>query len=79
MTKYAAFAPDIIALVGTAEAVTKVLTPLETAWTYDAGTGKSRPYYVLIDSSKVTELLNAVLRVTVRLRFELFEIRDDFL
>lgn len=71
VTKYRDFAPDIVALVGTAEAVTKVLQPLETAWTFDAGAGASRPYYVLTDSSKVTELLTAVtgnddLRLRVR-------------
>jgi hypothetical protein len=55
---YRDFAPDIIALAGTAEAITKVMQPLEAAWTADAGI--ERPYYVTIDSAKVPELLTAV-------------------
>jgi ABC-type branched-subunit amino acid transport system substrate-binding protein len=51
------FAPDIIVLIGTAEAVTDVMVPLEQAWT---GSADSRPEYVLIDSSKTPELLTAV-------------------
>jgi ABC-type branched-subunit amino acid transport system substrate-binding protein len=51
-----AFAPDIIVLAGTTEAVTKILTPLEAAWPANT----PRPQYVLIDSSKVPELLTAV-------------------
>lgn len=51
------FAPDIIVLVGTAEAITQVMVPLEKAWTGPAG---SRPEYVLIDSSKTPELIDAV-------------------
>ncbi len=53
--KYVTFAPDIIVLAGTAEAITKVLVPLEAAWT-----APQRPSYVLIDSTKVPELLTAV-------------------
>lgn len=53
--KYVSFAPDIIVLAGTAEAITKVLVPLEAAWT-----APQRPSYVLIDSTKVPELLTAV-------------------
>jgi ABC-type branched-subunit amino acid transport system substrate-binding protein len=52
--KYIAFAPDILVLAGTAEAVTKVLLPLEQGWT-----APQRPSYILIDSEKVPELLNA--------------------
>lgn len=55
VSKYVTFAPDIIVLAGTAEAITKVMTPLETAWT-----AANRPSYVLIDSTKVPELLTAV-------------------
>jgi branched-chain amino acid transport system substrate-binding protein len=53
--KYVTFAPDIIVLAGTAEAITKVMVPLEAAWT-----APNRPSYVLIDSTKVPELLTAV-------------------
>jgi hypothetical protein len=42
-------------LAGTAEAVTKVMVPLEAQWT-----ATDRPSYVLIDSTKVPELLTAV-------------------
>jgi len=55
VTKYVSFAPDIIVLAGTAEAVTKVMVPLEAQWTAPA-----RPTYVVIDSTKVPELLTAV-------------------
>jgi branched-chain amino acid transport system substrate-binding protein len=53
--KYVAFAPDIVVLAGTAEAVTKVMVPLEAKWTR-----AERPRYVLIDSTKVPELITAV-------------------
>jgi ABC-type branched-subunit amino acid transport system substrate-binding protein len=55
VAKYVMFAPDIIVLAGTAEAITKVMTPLELAWT-----ASDRPTYVLIDSVKVPELLAAL-------------------
>jgi hypothetical protein len=55
VTKYLAFAPDIIVLAGTAEAVSKVMVPLEAQWI-----GEVRPHYVLIDSTKVPELITAV-------------------
>jgi ABC-type branched-subunit amino acid transport system substrate-binding protein len=55
VTKYLAFAPDIIVLAGTAEAITKVMVPLEAQWT-----ASYRPNYVLIDSVKVPELLAAL-------------------
>ncbi len=55
VAKYVDFAPDIIVLAGTAEAITKLMTPLETAWT-----ATDRPNYVLIDSTKVPELLAAL-------------------
>jgi len=43
-------------LAGTAEAITKVMVPLEAGWPVDV----ARPNYVLIDSTKVPELLAAV-------------------
>lgn len=66
VNKYVSFAPDIIVLAGTAEAITKVLVPLEKAWT-----APNRPFYILIDSTKVPDLLAAAtdnddLRVRVR-------------
>jgi len=53
--EYLAFLPDIVVLAGTAEAITQVMVPLEAAWPTD----KPRPYYVLIDSVKVPELITA--------------------
>lgn len=50
------FAPDIIVLAGTAEAITQVMVPLEQTWPEPA----ARPEYVLIDSSKTPELITAV-------------------
>ncbi len=55
VAKYLTFQPDIIVLAGTAEAITKVMVPLEAQWS-----AVNRPYYVLIDSTKVPELLTAV-------------------
>ncbi|RYZ06179.1 MAG: amino acid ABC transporter substrate-binding protein [Myxococcales bacterium] len=52
--KYVDFAPDIIVLAGTAEAVSKFMVPLEKAWT-----APLRPHYILIDSTKVPELIMA--------------------
>ncbi len=46
---------DIIVLAGTAEAITKVMVPLEAAWT-----APNRPYYLGIDPFKGPDLLNAV-------------------
>jgi ABC-type branched-subunit amino acid transport system substrate-binding protein len=54
VSKYVTFAPDIVVLAGTAEAITKVMVPLEQAWT-----APKRPYYMLIDSVKVPELITA--------------------
>jgi ABC-type branched-subunit amino acid transport system substrate-binding protein len=64
--KYLTFKPEIVVLAGTAEAVSKVLVPLEAQWT-----GEQRPLYVLIDSTKVPELITAAtnnedLRVRIR-------------
>jgi ABC-type branched-subunit amino acid transport system substrate-binding protein len=56
---YISFKPDIIVVVGTAEAVTYFTKPLEAAW--PTGTGAApRPFYVAIDSTKVPELLAQV-------------------
>lgn len=51
------FAPDIVALAGTAEAITDVMKPLEERWT--AG-DDARPHYVGIDSVKVPDLITLV-------------------
>lgn len=60
VTDYVKFEPDIVVLAGTAEAVTKVMVPFEQKLpTGDAGVGK-RPFYVLIDSVKVPDLITAV-------------------
>lgn len=59
------FAPDLVVLAGTAEVVQNVMLPLERGWVSD----KPRPYYMLIDSMKGAELLEAVASVPdVRLR-----------
>ena len=50
------FDPDIVALIGTAESVTKALVPMENS---SAWATPDRPYYVMIDSNRVQELLNA--------------------
>ncbi|HEX3763941.1 MAG TPA: hypothetical protein VHW23_34840, partial [Kofleriaceae bacterium] len=51
--------PDIIVVIGTAEAVTYFTKPLEAAW--PTGTSAPpRPLYVAIDSTKVPELLTEV-------------------
>ena len=57
VTKYLTFAPDIVVLAGTAEAITKVMVPLEAQWPVN---NPNRPSYVLIDSTKVPELLTVV-------------------
>jgi ABC-type branched-subunit amino acid transport system substrate-binding protein len=57
VAEYVAFAPDIVVLAGTAEAITQLVVPIERAW----GDGP-RPHYVAIDSVKVPELLEAVER-----------------
>ena len=54
-TKYLTFLPDIVVLAGTAEAIA-VMVDLEAKWPVDV----DRPHYVLIDSTKVPELLTAV-------------------
>ncbi|HEY0987630.1 MAG TPA: hypothetical protein VGD80_11290 [Kofleriaceae bacterium] len=56
---YLAFQPDIIVIIGTAEAITYFVNPLEAAW-QSAMPGVLRPYYIAIDSTKVPDLLTAV-------------------
>jgi len=63
VSKYVAFAPDIVVLAGTAEAITKVMVPLEQQWT-----AADRPFYVGIDSIKVPELLATATSADVRAR-----------
>jgi ABC-type branched-subunit amino acid transport system substrate-binding protein len=55
VTRQVAFKPDIVVLAGTAEAVDKVLVPLEAQWPSTS----PKPYYIMIDSNKVTSLLDA--------------------
>lgn len=55
VAKYVGFAPDIVVLAGTAEAISQVMKPLEAAWT-----APNRPQYVLIDSVKVPDLITLV-------------------
>ncbi|HTU57513.1 MAG TPA: hypothetical protein VMF89_03750, partial [Polyangiales bacterium] len=52
---HSAFAPDLIVLVGSGDAVNEIMAPLELRW----GSGL-RPEYVLIDSAKVPDLLALV-------------------
>jgi ABC-type branched-subunit amino acid transport system substrate-binding protein len=59
VAQYIAFQPDIIVVIGTAEAVTYFTKPLEAAWPTGAS-APPRPYYVAIDSTKVPELLTQV-------------------
>jgi ABC-type branched-subunit amino acid transport system substrate-binding protein len=64
--EYREFAPDIIVMAGLAEAITKIMRPLEETWS-----SAKRPEYVLIDSLKVPDLLqvaqaSAALRARVR-------------
>jgi ABC-type branched-subunit amino acid transport system substrate-binding protein len=53
---YTQFQPDIIAVVGAAEAIKSFIMPLEAAWP----SGVPRPYYIGIDSTKVNDLIIAV-------------------
>lgn len=57
VSAYLQFAPDIIVLAGTAEAVTRILVPLEQQWDERVA---PRPHYMLTDSSKIPELIEAV-------------------
>ena len=56
---YIAFKPDIVVLVGTAEAASLFANPLEAAWA-TLPTTVPKPYYVAIDSTKVPEVIAAV-------------------
>ena len=56
---YLNFKPDIIVVIGTAEAVTYFVNPLEAAW-QSAMPAVPRPYYIAIDSTKTPDLLTAV-------------------
>jgi ABC-type branched-subunit amino acid transport system substrate-binding protein len=56
---YLAFKPDIIVIIGTAEAITYFVNPLEAAW-QAAMPAVPKPYYIAIDSTKVPDLLTAV-------------------
>jgi ABC-type branched-subunit amino acid transport system substrate-binding protein len=49
----ASFAPDIVVIAGTAESIPLIMAPLEQRWPALA----PRPYYLLIDSGKLAELL----------------------
>jgi ABC-type branched-subunit amino acid transport system substrate-binding protein len=55
VSKYIAFQPDIVAAIGSAEIVTRIMQPIEAGW----GAGP-RPVYLMIDSGKVPELISAV-------------------
>ena len=69
LTKESTFQPDIVVLAGTAESITKVLSPLEQALT--AVAAPNHPYYYIIDPAKGPDLITAVtgnddLRLRVR-------------
>jgi ABC-type branched-subunit amino acid transport system substrate-binding protein len=57
--QYINFKPDIIVVIGTAEAVTYFTKPLEAAWAV-RNASVPKPFYVAIDSTKVPELLTQV-------------------
>lgn len=56
---YVQFQPDIVVVVGAAEAVKYFTTPLEAAWQAALPT-MPKPYYIAIDSTKVQDLITAV-------------------
>jgi ABC-type branched-subunit amino acid transport system substrate-binding protein len=56
---YLSFKPDIIVIIGTAEAITYFVNPLEAEWKSKMP-AVPRPYYIAIDSTKVPDLLTAV-------------------
>jgi ABC-type branched-subunit amino acid transport system substrate-binding protein len=69
VTAYLSFQPDIIVMVGAAEAVKYFIVPLEAAWPTGLG-APPRPYYIAIDSTKVPDLITAVTNSSdLRLRF----------
>ncbi len=53
---YAQLAPDIIVIVGAAEAIKFFVLPLEAAWP----AGAPRPHYLATDATKIGDLLTAV-------------------
>jgi ABC-type branched-subunit amino acid transport system substrate-binding protein len=53
---YLSFRPDIIVVVGAAEAVKYFILPLEAQWPI----GQPRPHYIAIDSTKTPDLIAAV-------------------
>jgi ABC-type branched-subunit amino acid transport system substrate-binding protein len=66
---YVSFQPDIIVVVGAAEAVKYFIVPLEAAWPVGS-TAPPRPFYIGIDSTKVPDLITAVTSNSdLRLRF----------
>lgn len=73
VTSLASFQPNIVAVFGTTEGITKILQPLEAAWPVaDGGGGPPRPAYLLSDGGQKQELVTAVmgndpLRLRVRL------------
>lgn len=56
ISSYTQFQPDIIVVVGAAEAIRYFVTPLEQAWPGAV----ARPYYIAIDSTKIVDLITAV-------------------
>jgi hypothetical protein len=64
VTDYVGVRPDVIAVFGTAESVTGFLVPYEKALE-TAAPGGPKPYYMLIDSNKVKELLDGTVAAGV--------------
>jgi ABC-type branched-subunit amino acid transport system substrate-binding protein len=56
---YLEFKPDIVVLIGTAEAASAFALPLDSMWAARMPT-VARPFYVAIDSTKVPDVLTAV-------------------
>jgi len=59
VASYVTFQPDIIVIVGAAEAVQYFTNPLETMWQAQIPS-VPKPYYVAIDSTKTPNLITAV-------------------
>lgn len=64
VTDFIAARPDVIAVFGTAESVTGFLVPYEKALETAAPAGV-KPYYMLIDSNKIKELLDGTVAAGV--------------
>jgi ABC-type branched-subunit amino acid transport system substrate-binding protein len=60
VTDYLAARPDVIGVFGTAESLTGFLIPYEKALEA-ASPGGAKPYYMLIDSNKITQLLDGTI------------------